>query len=70
MKLNLIEVGVGMVLFLYVAAAMLPSAITTWGCGTYQGPGLASVSTLWGLGPIFFVIAIILLVYTFVNKRK
>ena len=70
MKLNLIEVGVGLVLFLYVTAAMVPSAITTWGCGSYQGPGIASVSSLWGLGPIFFVIAVVLLVYSFVSKRK
>ena len=70
MKINLIEIGIGLTLFVYVMAAVLPGAITEVGCGTYQGPGIAKVSSLWGLIPIFIVIAVILLLYTYVKGRK
>ena len=64
---GMIEFGIGMVLFVYVMAATLPGAITSIGCGTYQGPGLAAVASLWALIPIFIVIAAILLVYKYVK---
>ena len=68
MKINLIEVGVGLVLFVYVIAAIVPGAMTQVvnGCSTAWS---SSVQALWGLLPIFIVIAIILLIYSFVKTR-
>ena len=68
MKTNLIEIGVGLVLFLYVMAALVPNALTQVvnGCSTAWG---TSTQTLWGILPIFIVIAVVLLVYSFVKNR-
>ena len=63
---GMIEAGIGMVLFIYIVAAIVPGAMTSVvnGCSTAWS---SSVQALWGLLPIFIVIALILLVYKWVK---
>ena len=63
---NMIEIGVGLVLALYVLATMLPGAITqvVAGCSSLW---VTSTATLWGIIPIFIVIAAVLLIYRYVK---
>ena len=65
---NLITAGVMMVLFIYIMAAMVPSALTSIvnGCSSLW---TSDVKTLWGIIPIFIVIALIFFIYSFVKDR-
>ena len=69
---HLIEAGVGLVLFVYVIAALVPNALTTImsvnSTSTYGFWG-SSMMSLWGILGIFIVISIVLMVYGFVKPR-
>ena len=67
-----IEAVIGLVLFVYVAAATLPGAISTVAAinaSSSSGYGFwgSSVNALWGLLPLFVVIALIIMVYKHVK---
>ena len=69
---HLIEAGVGLVLFIYVVSAMVPSALTSImnvnSTSGYSHWG-SSILSLWGVMGIFVVITIVMLVYSFVKMR-
>lgn len=67
-----IEAIIGLVLGIYVAAALLPNAIsTTVNVSNSSMPAYtlwgSSVVSLWNLLPLFIVIALILLVYKYIK---
>ena len=64
---------IGLVLALYVATAMLPGAISTMtaiNASSSSGYGFwgSTVTSLWGLVPLFAMIALVMIVYKFVSK--
>ena len=68
---NIIEMGVGLVLFVYVVAAVAPGAINSImvsNSTNYSFWG-SSVLSLWGIMGIFSVVAIVLMIYGFVKGR-
>lgn len=71
MKLSLIEIGIGLVLFVYLLGAVMPGAITSVSCQSGYGAGLSAsaVSSLYGLIPIFVIIAAVLIVYSHIKKN-
>ena len=69
---NVIGAIIGLVLFIYVAVATLPGAISTVAAinaSSSSGYGFwgTSVTSLWGLIPLFVVIGLILMIYKHVN---
>ena len=68
---RLIEAGVGMVLFVYVAAALIPgamNAIVNVNSTTNPNWGTSNLA-LWGIVGIFVIIAVIFMVYAFAKKE-
>ena len=67
---QMIEAGIGLVLFIYVLAAIVPGAVTSVvAVNSTMGYGFwgTSLLSLWGIIPIFIIIAILLMVYKFVK---
>ena len=68
---RLIEMGVGLFLFLYVVGAMVPAALTAAINGSTTGSVSnvwgTSITSLWGILGIFIVVAVVLLVYSHVK---
>jgi hypothetical protein len=70
---RLIEMGVGLVLFVYVISALVPNALSSIlavngsSSSSYAFWG-SSVMSLWGILGIFIIIAIVMMVYGFVKQ--
>ena len=73
---NMIEAAVGLVLFVYVMAALIPGAMnsivnvnaTAVGAQNNSLWGSAPVA-LWGILGIFIVIAVLFMIYAFAKKE-
>lgn len=69
---SLIEAGIAMVLAVYVAAALVPGAITSMVNVTNTTAALtgvwgSSITSLWNIMPLMVVIALVLMIYKFVK---
>ena len=69
---EMITVGIGLVLSIYVTAALIPNSITAAVNATNSSTPAytlwgSSVLSLWNLMPLFIVIGIIMLLYKYVN---
>ena len=73
---TLIEAAVGLVLFVYVMAALIPGAVSTLvninssavGAQNNSLWGAAPVA-LWGIIGIFVIIAVLFMIYAFAKKE-
>ena len=74
MQQKVVGTIIGLVLALYVAASILPNAITASVNATNSSTPAytlwnSSVLSLWNLIPLFSMIAVILLVYKYIGKN-